>query len=41
MEKIYQITDKIIDYYEAHKNCVTLMAAAAGAGLIVGYVIGA
>ena len=40
MKKIYKITDKIIDYYNDHCKCAALIAIAAGAGLVVGYLIG-
>ena len=41
MEKIYEIADKMIDYYNDHRKCAVLIAVAAGAGLVVGYLIGA
>ena len=41
MEKIYEIADKMIDYYNDHRKCAVLISVAAVAGLIVGYLIGA
>ena len=40
MDKIYEIVDSLIDYYDSHKKCAVIMLAALAVGLVVGYLIG-
>lgn len=40
MEKIYEIADSLIDYYDSHKKCAVIMLTALAVGLVVGYLAG-